>query len=150
MSINTIKDNINEHARIHSKLIVSFLEKKDLKNFSNKRKITNSIHSLLMNDMESRCSLIINKKTRQIKRGVYFADDISLPSDERSSLTTKKEHIVDNIEYLEIINYKSCYKNVDYINARKRKKVESKLRKKRREQQKLYEKLYDSCYPKLK
>ena len=137
MSINTIKDNINEQSRINSKIIISFLSSKDMKTYSMKIKTTNAIHSVLTNYMESRCSLIISKKNRTKSRKVYFSDDITLPSNEICSLTDKKTHIVNKKEYKEIINYKSCYNNVDYVNARKRKKVESKLRKIRREQERI-------------
>ena len=122
MSINIIKDNINELSRKSSKLIISFLNKKDLKTFSNKRKISNSVHSIFVDFMESRCSLIKNKNKRKITKKVYFSDDETLPTSEITSLTYKIDHKVTNEEYIEIINYKNCFKNEDYINARKRKK----------------------------
>ena len=120
MSINIIKDDINELSRKSSKLVISFLDKKDLKSFSQKRKITNSIHSTFVDFMESRCSLIKNKKTRKITKRVYFSDDKTLPTCEVTSLTYEINHKVTVEEYTEIIKYKDCYSNEDFLNGIRR------------------------------
>jgi len=143
MSINIIKDDINELSRKSSKLVISFLDKKDLKSFSNKRKISNSVHSTFVDFMESQCSLIKNKNTRKIKRKVYFSDDETLPTCEITSLTYEIKHEVTVEEYTEIINYKDCYKNEDFLNGMRRRceeqriKQRLKIKKKRCEEQRI-------------
>jgi hypothetical protein len=136
MSINIIKDDINELSRKSSKLVISFLNKKDLKSFSNKRKISNSVHSTFVDFMESQCSLIKNKNTRKIKRKVYFSDDETLPTCEITSLTYEIKHEVTVEEYTEIINYKDCYKNEDFLNGMRRRCEEQ--RKKKRNKIKIH------------
>ena len=126
MSINIIKDDINELSMKSSRLIISFL---DVKNFSIKRKISNSIHYTLVNYMESKCPFIINRETRKKMRKVYFSDDITLPSSEMKSLTQEIKHEVNEDEYLEIIQYKNCYNNQDLMKGLERRK---KRRQKRR------------------
>jgi len=136
MSINIIKDDINELSRKSSKLVISFLDKKDLKSFSQKRKITNSVHSTFVDFMESKCSLIKNKKTRKIQKKVYFSDDETLPTCEITSLTYEIKHEVTNEEYTEIINYKDVYKNEDFLNGIRRRCEERRIKKQRREKHK--------------
>ena len=129
MSINIIKDDINELSRKSSKLVISFLDKKDLKSFSNKRKISNSVHSTFVDFMESQCSLIKNKNTRKITRKVYFSDDETLPTCEITSLTYEIKHEVTISEYTEIIKYKDCYSNEDFLNGIRRRCEEQRLKK---------------------
>ena len=143
MSINIIKDDINELSRKSSKLVISFLDKKDLKSFSNKRKISNSVHSTFVDFMESQCSLIKNKNTRKIQRKVYFSDDETLPTCEITSLTYEIKHEVTVDEYTAIINYKDVYKNEDFLNGMRRRceeqriKQRLKIKKKRCEEQRI-------------
>jgi hypothetical protein len=145
MSINIIKDDINELSRKSSKLVISFLDKKDLKSFSNKRKISNSVHSTFVDFMESRCSLIKNKNTRKITRKVYFSDDETLPTCEITSLTYEIKHEVTVEEYTEIIKYKDCYSNEDFLNGMRRRCEEQRIKqrlkakkKRRKEQRRLH------------
>lgn len=119
MSINIIKDDINELSMKTSRLIISFL---DIQSFLMKRKIGNSIHSTLVDYMESKSSLIINRETRKKLKKVYFSDDITLPSCEIKSLTQEIKHELNEDEYLEIIQYKNCYNNQDFMKALKRRK----------------------------
>lgn len=119
MSINIIKDDINELSMKSSRLIMSFL---DVKSFSIKRKISNSIHYTLVNYMESKSPFIINRETRKKMRKVYFSDDITLPSSEMKSLTQEIKHEVNEDEYLEIIQYKNCYTNQDFMKGLERRK----------------------------
>lgn len=119
MSINIIKDDINELSMKSSRLIMSFL---DVKSFSIKRKISNSIHYTLVNYMESKSPFIINRETRKKMRKVYFSDDITLPSSEMKSLTQEIKHEVNEDEYLEIIKYKNCYTNQDFMKGLERRK----------------------------
>lgn len=98
---------------------MSFL---DVKSFSIKRKISNSIHYTLVNYMESKSPFIINRETRKKMRKVYFSDDITLPSSEMKSLTQEIKHEVNEDEYLEIIKYKNCYTNQDFMKGLERRK----------------------------
>jgi len=70
----------------------------------------------------------ISKKIRATMKKVYFSDDITLPSDEISSLTTEIKNIVTDNEFILIMNYKSCRNNIDLIKARQRKNDEKKKR----------------------
>lgn len=141
MSINIIKDDINELSSKSSKLVISFLDKKDLKSFSNKRKISNSVHSTFVDFMESQCPLIKNKNTRKITKKVYFSDDETLPTCEITSLTYEIKHEVTVEEYTEIIKYKDCYSNEDFLNGMRRRCEERrikqilKIKKQRRDEQ---------------
>ena len=121
MSVTDIKDQINILAGEQAKSILSFLGRKDLKSFSQKRKISNAIQSVFIDYMESKCPLIISKKQRKQKRKVYFADDVSLPSSEKSSLVEKViTHIVSEEEYKELQKYRYCYNNTDFLDGMRR------------------------------
>ncbi len=127
MFVQNIKDDINMLAGKQAKSILSFLGRKDLKSFSQKRKISNAVQSVFINYLESKCPLIISKKQRTQKRRVFFADDASLPSSEKSSLVTGVlEHNVTEEEYKEIIDYKDCYKNNDFLDGMRRRCEEQK------------------------
>lgn len=137
MSINIIKDDINELSKKLSELVISFLDKKYFKSFSNKRKISNSIHSVFVDFMESQCPLIKNKKMRKKQRKVYFPDDETLPTCEITSLTYKIKHEVTAEEYMEIIKYKNCYNNEDFLNAKKRRRKQRKITQRKRREKRL-------------
>lgn len=125
MSVQNIKDDINMLAGKQAKSILSFLGRGDLKSFSHKRKISNAIQSVFTDYLESKCPLIVSKKERKQRRRVFFADDESLPSSEKSSLVTGVlEHNVTEEEYKEIINYKDCYKNDDFLDGMRRRSEE--------------------------
>ena len=127
MSALIIKDEINTFSGKQARSILSFLEKSDLKSFSHKRKLSNAIQSSLINSLESDCEEIIPKKQR---KRVYFADDVTLPSSEVSSLVTLTvEHQVSEEEYVEIISYKDCYKNEDFLDGMRRRCEEQKAKK---------------------
>ncbi len=136
MSINIIKDNINELSKKFTELIISFL---DIQSFSMKRNIGNSVYSTLVDYMELKSPFIINRETRKKLKKVYFSDDMTLPSCEIKSLIQEIKHKVNEDEYLEIIQYKNCYNNQDYLNALKRKK---RRRKKEHEKRRLQLKIY--------
>jgi len=122
MSILIIKDEINTSAAKQAKNIISFLGRKDLKSFTQKRKISNTVQSLFIDFLESKREEIIPKRKR---KRVFFADDVTLPSNEVSSLVTQTiEHIVEEEEYVEIMKYKDCYKNEDFLNGMKRRDEE--------------------------
>ena len=72
--------------------------------------------------MESKSPFIINRETRKKMRKVYFSDDITLPSSEMKSLTQEIKHEVNEDEYLEIIKYKNCYTNQDFMKGLERRK----------------------------
>ena len=121
MSVSDIKDQINMLAGKQAKSILSFLGRKDLKSFSHKRKISNAVQSLFINHMESKCQLIISKKQRKQKRKVYFPDDESLPSSEKSALVEKViEQKVSEEEYKELQDYRYCYNNNDFLDGMRR------------------------------
>lgn len=136
MSINIIKNNINELSMKSSRLIMSFLDigggekvevectikRFTIQSFSMKTKIRNCIYSILVDYMESKSSLIINKETRKNLKKVYFSDDITLPSCEIKSLTQEIKHEVNEDEYLEIMQYKNSHNNQDLIKATERRK----------------------------
>jgi len=127
MSIQNIKDDINMLAGNQAKSILSFLGRKDLKSFSQKRKISNAVQSVFIDYLESKCPLIISKKQRKQKRRVFFADDASLPSSEKSSLVSDTfKQIVSEEEYKELQYYRSCYKNNDFLDGMRRRSEEQK------------------------
>ena len=124
MSVSDIKDQINMSAEKQAKSILSFLGRKDLKSFSQKRRISNAVHSVFIDYMESKCSLIISKKERKQKRRVFFADDESLPSSEKSSLVEDFEHKVTEEEYKALQDYRYCYNNQDFLDGIYRRRCE--------------------------
>jgi len=119
MSIQIIKDEINVFSGKQARTILSFLPRTDLKSFSHKRKLSNAVQASLINCFESKCSLIVPIKQR---RRVFFADDVSLPSSEVASLVSKiVEHKVSAEEYKELINYRNCFSNEDFLDGMRRK-----------------------------
>jgi len=127
MSVSEIKDQINMLAGEQAKSILSFLGRKDLKSFSHKRKISNAVHSVFINYMESKCPLIISKKQRKQIKKVFFADDESLPSSEKSSLVTDTfTQILSEEEYKALQEYRYCYNNVDLLDGMRRRSEEQK------------------------
>ena len=129
MSIGNIKDKISVSSQGYTRFIISFLSKSDLKSFSHKRKISNSVQSLFVNFLELKSDKIVAKRDR---KRVYFADDITLPSSEISPIATYLSHIVTNEEYKEIITYKDCYNNDDFLDAMRRRCEESREKKRRK------------------
>jgi len=131
MSIQNIKDEINTFSGKQAKSILSFLGRSDLKSFSHKRKISNAIQSVFIDFMESKREEIIPKKQR---KRVFFADDITLPSSEIAPLVSQTiEHIVSEEEYVEIISYKDCYKNEDFLDGMRRRCEEQKKKQEEKE-----------------
>ena len=129
MSKTTIcqfNDEICMSSTRFTKMIVGFMPKSDLKSFSHKRKISNSIQGVFIRVMETESSLIIPKRKRVgKKRRVYFADDVTLPSHERGKLVTSElSQTLDSEEYIEMMNYRDCYKNPDFLDGMRRRSEE--------------------------
>jgi len=122
MTVCEFNDEICMSSTRFAKMVVGFMPKSDLKSFSHNRKISNSIQGVFIGMMEMESSLIIPKRERVgAKRRVYFADDVTLPSNERSKLVTLEVHQhLNPEEYMEMMNYRDCHKNPDYLDGMRR------------------------------
>ena len=121
LSISIMSFPLIEVALKQSRKIVSFLSKDDTKNFGYKRQISKSVFDSLSSYYEKEDEKVIPKSKRSKNRRVYFPDDKTLPINEQSSIVTETYyHYVNEEEYKEIITYKHCSTNIDYINGRRR------------------------------